>query len=642
MKTIFRPSFLLALLLTTSSLQAGVGDPQIRTNHPWYPGELACSNFERLFATQADLYQRVTGVKPVTDEQKALASWLWRNTHFWHGEEGPENLWGRGFKNGDMLTRDYWTGLFAHGFGLCSACDNQYTAEMEKLLGHSRGRSVNVLNHNSFEVFLTGGPYGEGKWVLLDPDLSMVIYDREGKTMLGLAEISKDWQRLASRTYLPERQPWLVCGLHPNDGACYRQYNEAEYLAGYAGPPPMVHLRRGETLRRYLEPGLDDGKTFVFWGRNYYNTDGILGPERSRTWVNQPERMYKSKEGSGWKPGQARFANAVYVFKPNFADSSYKEGVIEEDDAHVVFEFYTPYIIAATPPNKKDWGIFDAGCRNGLMVSGKADCAVSLSLDQGKTWHECGKLSDTLDLTDLAKGYRQYFLRLHAGAGKLRDAGLTIQTVCQASAAVMPRLKDNGTEVTYAASGHAIVSAGPNVPQAQAHVVAGKFGSPNVTLEITSPRREGINAIYAAAHVVSNDPPSPDVKYYIDYSRDGGKTWQPMLKDWNIPRRGVEPGDFWSQSLCWGGGFYWERPDVTRVQVRFHNTGGKPYTRAELHAVYRVPRKDSARVTFAWSDNTGKQQSSHVFAGDRNEPTWTVPTGQGTRTRWVEFEPVAR
>ena len=40
---------------------AGVGDPQIRTDHPWYPGELACSTFDRLFATQAEAYKRVTG-----------------------------------------------------------------------------------------------------------------------------------------------------------------------------------------------------------------------------------------------------------------------------------------------------------------------------------------------------------------------------------------------------------------------------------------------------------------------------------------------------------------------------------------------------------------------------------------------------
>src|SRR5215207_1838415 len=88
---------------------AEVGDPQIRTDHPWYPGELACSTFERLFATQAAQYQRATGLSVTNDEQKALASWFWRNTHYAHGEEGAENLWGNGFTKGDLRTREYWT-----------------------------------------------------------------------------------------------------------------------------------------------------------------------------------------------------------------------------------------------------------------------------------------------------------------------------------------------------------------------------------------------------------------------------------------------------------------------------------------------------------------------------------------------------
>jgi hypothetical protein len=31
---------------------AGVGAPQTRTEHPWFPGELACSTFERLCQAQ--------------------------------------------------------------------------------------------------------------------------------------------------------------------------------------------------------------------------------------------------------------------------------------------------------------------------------------------------------------------------------------------------------------------------------------------------------------------------------------------------------------------------------------------------------------------------------------------------------------
>ena len=421
-----------------SSVHAGVGDPQVRTDHLWYPGELACSTFDRLFATQAKLYEHVVGVKPSTDEQKALAAWLWRNTHYYHGEEGGEDLWGKGFTKGlDPRGREYWTGMFAHGFGLCGTTHCQWVAEMEALFGHSRGRAVGTAGHSSFEVFLKGDRYGAGKWVLFDHDISTVIWNADGSALLSIAEIQRDWKRLTNRAFDPKRQHgWLVCGLHPDDGGVYESYGVAEYLAGYSGPPPTVHLRRGETLRRFFQPGLDDGKTFVFWGRNY-NTGGIPGPERAHTWVNQPDKMYQSKNGAGYKPGQARFGNAQYTYKPDFTSNDYREGVIAEDGSQITFEFYTPYIIGATPPNQKPWGIYDAGCRNGLLLRGQADCAVSISTDQGKNWHDAGKLVDGLDLTEQAKGRRQYWLRLHADAKTLEKSGLTIITTCQANAAIL-------------------------------------------------------------------------------------------------------------------------------------------------------------------------------------------------------------
>src|SRR6187549_4068908 len=134
---------LVSFLATSFVADAGVGDPQIRTDHPWYPGELACSTFERLLATQAEQYERATGKKVMTDSDKALASWFWRNTHFAHGEEGAEDWWGAGFgKGGDPRSREYWTGLFAHGFALCGTTHSQWTAEFEALLGHGRGRGV--------------------------------------------------------------------------------------------------------------------------------------------------------------------------------------------------------------------------------------------------------------------------------------------------------------------------------------------------------------------------------------------------------------------------------------------------------------------------------------------------------------------
>src|SRR5262249_36404472 len=124
---------LLALAGLAAPLWADVGDPQVRTDHPWYPGELACSTFERLFATQAEHYARVTGVTPRTEEQKALASWFWRNTHYFHAEDGRQDLFGRGFAHADNWTREYWTGLLGFGFALCGTTHAQWSAEMQKL-----------------------------------------------------------------------------------------------------------------------------------------------------------------------------------------------------------------------------------------------------------------------------------------------------------------------------------------------------------------------------------------------------------------------------------------------------------------------------------------------------------------------------
>jgi hypothetical protein len=264
---------------------------------------------------------------------------------------------------------------------------------------------------------------------------------------------------------------------------------------------------------------------------------------------------------------------------------------------------------------------------------------VSVSLDQGETWHDGGPLDGSLDLTDRVKGHRQYWLRLDRSAAQLHDADIRMVTVCQANAAILPRLKDNGSRVEFAASGRGIVSAGPNLRQAEAHVIAGKFDSPTVTLQLATPRGEPATALYAAAHVRSSNPPSPDVAYHIEMSLDQGRTWRPVVDDWRITRRGEEPPDFWSQSFCYGSAAL---EGITGpVQVRFRNDGGKPYARAEMHLVYRLPRTDATRVTFGWSDDAGPHTESHTFSGKETDP-WQISTAAKVHTSWVEYAPVAQ
>lgn len=629
-----------SILVAAAPARADVGDPQTKTDHPWYPGELSCSTFERLFATESQLFERVTGILPKTDEEKALAAWYWRNLHYWHGTEGVEDLWGKGWnKGGDLRTREYWTGLFAHGFGLCGTTHSQWTVEMEYLLGHGRGRGLGVEGHNSFEVYLTGGAYGEGKWVLLDHDISTVIFSPDGASLLSIPEVKADLKELADPEFKREKQHgWIVAGLHPKDAlGVYTRYDCAEYLSGYSGAPPVVHLRRGEALRRYLEPGLEDGKTFVFWGFNY-NAAGIPGPARHLTWVNQPEKMYQATRSTEYREGRARFANAVYTYVPDFAGGGYREGVVDEGDARVTFEFYSPYIIGCTPPNSKEWGIYDPGGKNGLVLQGTASCPVSVSVDQGKSWKECGAFSDGMDLTDHVKGFRQYFLRLGAAPRTLAGSGLTITTVCQVNSSTIPRLKDDGTRIWFESSGEAVVSAGPTLPQAEAHVVDGAFGTRAVTLEVRTPAGQPIASVIAAGHVASGCPPHPEVKFQIDVSPDQGKTWTPLARDWSIPRRGNEPGDFWSQSLCYGRLELGSTP-ASSVRVRFQNDGGKNYLRAEVHLLYRAASKDDTQVTFAWKDAGGDHRESHRFPGTPPEP-WDLKTGKNVVTRWVEYTPI--
>src|SRR5262249_37052467 len=278
--------------------------------------------------------------------------------------------------------------------------------------------------------------------------------------------------------------------------------------------------------------------------------------------------------------------------------------------------FATPYLIGATPPDGKEWGVYEPGCTNGLVLRGQANCPVAVSLDRGRTWQDCGTFHDGLDLTDRVKAQQQYFLRLGVGARDRAGTGLTMTPVCQANAAVLPRLKDGGSKVRFEASGKAVVATGASVEQARAHVVEGALGTPDVTLALATPHGEPVATVSAAGYVASGSPPQADVRYAIDWSGDGGKTWRPLVKDWTIPRRGEEPGDFQSQSFCYGSVAVPEG-DVSAVRVRFRNTGGKPYLRAEAHLVYRTRGRDATKVTFDWTDDAGPHREAHVFGAGR-------------------------
>ena len=380
-----------AIGLLTTALHGGVGDPQIGTDHPWYPGELACSTFERLFATQAELYERVTGSEAGHRRAEGSGRLAVAEHALCHGEEGAEDLWGKGFnKGGDPRTREYWTGLFA----TASACAAPRTPSgsprwrrcSATTAAAGRRRRAQFLRGLPDRRSLRRGQVGAARSRPFDVSSST----RTAQRCSQLRRCSGDWKRLTDRGHAPERQHgWPVCGLHPDDRNAFSEYNVAEYLAGYAGPPPMVHLRRGETLRRYLQPGLEDGKTFVFWGRNY-NTAGIPGPERSHTWVNQPEKLLgsaKRSRTSRGRPATATRSSPTARLRGRLtAKASSCGGRNTGRSSSSARPTSSP-----PRPRRAPWGIYEPGGANGLVLHGNPSCAVSVSVDRGQTWQDGGK-----------------------------------------------------------------------------------------------------------------------------------------------------------------------------------------------------------------------------------------------------------
>ena len=321
----------------------------------------------------------------------------------------------------------------------------------------------------------------------------------------------------------------------------------------------MVHLRRGETLRRYLRPGPGRRQDVRLLGPELQRPAASPAPNAPQTWVNQPEKMYGSRDGAGYKPGQARFANAVYTYDPDFAAGDYREGVDRRGrpprrPSSSTRPTSSPRRRRTTPRGAST----SPAARNGLVLAGKATCPVAVSIDRGKTWQDCGPLRRRPGPDRPRQGAPAVPPAVSGRAPRRWPGrGLTIITVCQANASIMPRLKDGGT--TRDASPR---PAGPwSRPARTCGQAAGARRRGRVRhaegRRWSWPPRAASRWWPSTPPPTSTrgNPPDPDVRYQIEIlDRRRGRPGGRWSKDWTIPRRGDEPNDFWSQSLCWGVG----------------------------------------------------------------------------------------
>ena len=85
----------------------------------------------------------------------SLASWYWRNLHYAHGEEGRQDCFAAGFDKAEW-NRDYWTGLFAHGFVL-----RDRRGEGAARAGEQQGMDQAATGHGA-SPFVTRGAMAQG------------------------------------------------------------------------------------------------------------------------------------------------------------------------------------------------------------------------------------------------------------------------------------------------------------------------------------------------------------------------------------------------------------------------------------------------------------------------------------------------
>ncbi|MFC1582336.1 DNRLRE domain-containing protein, partial [Planctomycetota bacterium] len=538
-----------------------------------------------------------------------------------------------------------WTGLTAYGHSLCGTTHAQWTSLLDRLLGNSRSHVSGVNGHNTLEVYLTGGAYGSGRWALLDQDELCLVFNHDAvPRMMSIPELvamdkAARWKILDHTNNIQRQRGWYMFGQKDfgpqgsyRDYDGYDRYSSSLPNSSYEGAPPLLQLRRGEKLRRYYAPGLG-GSTYVLWGLNLSGK----GPSHDRTYSTQPERVYQKppvpvKVGG---PYSGFCGNAVYTYTPAFGSGDYKEGVVDEDDKQVTFEFNTPYVIGTTPPNKEKWGCYDEGGKNGLVISAgtASDVTVQISIDLGASWSHPRKLGTRIDLTDSVKGTQSYFLKFNAGAPALAGKGIVMRTVCQLNAYLLPRI-DGVTEVKYRASQQGMQVYGPEKNKMAAVLHSGVMGASGMVFKLQSPKGAIITKVHAAALVASGNPPHLHT-YDIDAGKEDSSLNTVLLDKFKVTiGLGDDADDHWSYIGIDG------EADVRDLEtdtlfLRFTNSGNRRYEYPLAWITYELPSQDECKVTF----NFDKDRTlSHTFAGTVDEQTWKIADPGTVKNNWVELE----
>jgi hypothetical protein len=652
------------LLLCSAFVHAGVGDPTIQTDHPQYPGEGAFQTIEQCVAY-------ATAGK-TTDQDKAIAMFNWLLTHQFHLFSPQEwNAPGmvpdsRKENVSELIVYDANRSRFSYGYGLCGTV-HAWNEPYWKSLGMNARRRA-FPGHTNSEIEYGGG------WHTFDTDMAGLVFRKDG-IVAGYEDVIKDLTCLENdRSPIP-RYPFAwpsdFQGMKDGWKEVAKKVNWFKmYNGGYAAHPGIVHLRSGETFTRYFDRDHFGGPA---QRRFWHNQKG--GPFRDWTFVNMGEPEHFGAKSNC--RGNATYCNGEFIYRPNLASGSFKEGVVEQSanlawtdaspklrskdaaEAFVTFGHFSPYVIAGMPVDGAN--PMSAPAKGGLVIAGQAIgfVKIEVSVDQGQTWKAAGELRGQFekDLTDEVKGRYGWQLRFQMAEKSGVDA-LTFTTITQVAQPIYPRLKPDGCPVTYRAGSRTVVPILPNF--ATAENIAGRYEekslrSPNLVYAGRSPQQRfaytvqgnkpawatfkvavpaNLLQVTAAARFSIRVPPPEGCDFHMDISTDGGKSWKPFAKA-DIPKDN-------ELSSAWMFG----QADVTAAKthtalVRVHIYAGGyqlGLISAELYGVQQTPPPQAVKLTYAWKE--GGALKSHVenIAANTSEWKFKVPTGKQIADEYIRLE----
>ncbi len=332
----------LAVVVATglsSTTFAAVGNPQIRTDHPIYPGELAYSSLDRI--AESVIHSGDWGLGLGDSERDiALKFFLWRVTHTIHdyspavwtplhdyykakfGEHtrqhpvrpDPKSETGAA----DDIDRDAMRWQFSYGYALCGTLHGVIEPQIRaigKALGKDwRSRRVSIPGDSNHEIYFAG------KWRAFDVNAMTLLFSSEDPKTADLLpykaafgpkggpkhpELLENAPKFNGK-YLPKLTwspvekgndnladwNWMH-GILAKDEFFWdgdeegqsKHGGELQYFTAYSACPVMYSLKKGESFTRWFDG--DDAKDElqlpkrIWWGANLPG-----GPGTQRHWAH--------------------------------------------------------------------------------------------------------------------------------------------------------------------------------------------------------------------------------------------------------------------------------------------------------------------------------------------------------------------